>query len=171
MTISHLVRFTFLAYALGAAACTDDTELDTPRSSVPAPLRGEWFTGTLSTIQYYDRDTGVFQNPSGSGFYFIFYPDGDYETGAVIDSTVAGCTKRLLGNEFGTLTVDGNDLTVYRAQITVSITDTCGHDGVRTQGAETRHLTWSVAPDGAGLWWLSLTHDDGSVERYRRWTR
>lgn len=159
-----------LAVSLGAAGCTDDTELDTPRSSVPAPLAGDWFTGTLSTIQYYDRHTGEFQNPNGSGFYVIFDPDGDYETGAVIDSTVAGCTKRLLGNEFGTVTVAGRDLTVYRAQITVSITDSCGSSGERTQGAETRHVTWSVDRDTSGLEWLSLTHDDGSVEKYRRWT-
>jgi len=168
--MTPLVRFLLLATLL-AAACDDASTLDTPRTAVPAPLAGSWFTGTLSTIQYYDRDTGVFQDPSGEGFYFVFDAGGTYETGAVISSTVAGCTMRLLGDETGTLTVAGADLTVYRHRITTHVTNSCGNDGDRTQGEETRHLHWSIAPDANGLEWLSLAHDDGTVETYRRWQR
>lgn len=157
-----------LPFAL-LVACTDDGEPDTPRSEVPAPLAGDWFTGTLSSIQYYDRDTGAWQNPSGSGFYFVFDADGAYETGAVIDSTVGGCTLRLLGNETGTVTVAGDRLTLYRHRITVHVTDSCGDDGERTQGEAVRDVAWSVEVDGDGLEWLSLEHEDGSIERYRRW--
>lgn len=154
-----------------AAACTDpDADgPDTPRSELPAPLAGDWFTGTLSTIQYYDRDTGQWQNPSGSGFYFVFDADGGYETGAVIDSTAGGCTLRLLGNETGTVTIAGDRLTLYRHRITVHVTDSCGDDGERTQGESVRDVAWQVDVDGNGLEWLSLVHGDGAVERYRRW--
>lgn len=160
-----------LTLAITLSACGDGVdELDTPRSDIAAPLAGEWFTGTLSTIQYYNRDTGQFQDPSGSGFYYIFDDDGHYETGAVIDSTVAGCTMRLLGTERGTLTESGANLTVYRHVITTHVTNTCGNSGERTQGELTRSMTWSIARDTNGLEWLSLTHPDGSVEQYRRWT-
>lgn len=160
-----------IASTLLLTACTVDPDdgLSTPRSELPAPLAGDWFTGTLSSIQYYDRDTGEWQNPSGSGFYYIFGADGAYETGAVIDSTVGGCTLRLLGNENGTVTLDGDALTLYRHQVTTHVTNTCGNDGDRTQGEAVRSLAWSVDVDTDGITWLSLTHDDGSVERYHRW--
>lgn len=160
----------FLAAALATAACSGgDGDLDTPRSPLPAQLAGSWYTGTLSSIQYYDRNTGVFQNPSGSGFYYVFSSDGSYETGAVIDSTVAGCTMRLLGVEAGTVTLDSQGLQIYRHWITTRVKNSCGSDGQRTQGPTTRRMSWSVTLDETGLEWLTLTHDDGTVERYRRW--
>lgn len=170
---------TFTAAMIGAvaltAACGDGgVELTTPRSELPEPLVGDWFTGTLSSIQYYDRDTGEWQDPSGEGFYYVFSPDGEYETGAIIDSTVSGCHMRLLGNEFGTVTTDGpfadaGTLTVYRHQIKVNVTSSCGNSGERTQGEAVSTLDWSIAPDENGLEWLTLEHADGSVEQYHRW--
>lgn len=169
--MSLLIRSLIATPLLFTAACSDtgDDGLSTPRSELPAALAGDWFTGTLSSIQYYDRDTGAWQNPSGSGFYYVFGDDGAYETGAVIDSTVAGCNMRLLGNETGTVTIDGDRLTLYRHQVTVHVTSSCGNDGDRTQGEATRDLDWSVDVDTDGITWLSLVHDDGSVERYHRW--
>ncbi|HUQ00846.1 MAG TPA: hypothetical protein VM261_00065 [Kofleriaceae bacterium] len=68
--MSLLIRSLIATPLLFTAACSDtgDDGLDTPRSELPAALAGDWFTGTLSSIQYYDRDTGAWQNPSGSGF-------------------------------------------------------------------------------------------------------
>ena len=168
-TARSLLLVTSIMALLGA--CDDPAEnLDTPRSDLPAELAGDWFTGTLSTIQYYDSYSGEWQDPSGSGFYYVFGDDGDYETGAVIDSTVAGCTMRLLGNEVGTVEIDGDELTVHRHRITTTVSNTCGNDGERTQGQATRVMKWSVAADENGLPWLTLTHEDGTVETYRRWT-
>src|SRR5690242_20364965 len=106
---------TMCAIVLGASGCmSGEPSPETPRSALPEGLAGEWFTGSLSSIQYYDRNTGEWQDPSGSGFYFVFDPDGFYETGAVIDSTASGCTLRLLGTEVGTVTIQDDQLTVYR---------------------------------------------------------
>lgn len=177
--VSAMLRSTHALLALSslvlaATACTDtgsgDGALTTPRSTIDAPLAGPWFTGSLSSIQYYDSSSNTWLDPSGEGFFFVFDGDGGYETGAIIDSLVAGCEMRLLGDEVGTVTVDGADLTVYRHRISTHITNTCGHDGDRTQGELVYHLTWSIDRDADGLEWLSLTHDDGSVEGYRRWT-
>lgn len=171
MKLKTLLTLSALS-VLSFAACDADggtAPIDTPKSALPEELAGQWFTGTLSSIQYYDRTTGVWQNPSGSGFYFILEPDGDYETGAVIDSTVSGCTMRLLGTEVGTVTLEDDILTVHRHWVKTHVTNTCGNDGDRTQGQETRQLSWSVVPDENDLPWLELTHSDGSVERYHRW--
>jgi hypothetical protein len=159
-----------LLLAVGlSVGCGGPPTPNTPRSAMPAEIRGSWFTGTLSSIQYYDRITGRFQNPSGSGFYFIFDADGDYETGAVIDSTVAGCNMRLLGVEAGTAVDRGDALTLYRHFVTTHVTNSCGNDGERTQGQAERVVSYAVDLDDDGREWLSLTHEDGTVERYRRW--
>jgi hypothetical protein len=162
----------FFTVALGALGCAADPELespDTPRSELPAELARDWYTGTLSSIQYYDRDSGEWQDPSGEGFYMILRGDGSYESGAVINSIVAGCEMRLLGTEVGTATLAGNELTLHRHSVTTRVTNSCGNDGERTQGEATTRLTWSVDPDDSGLEWLSLVHEDGSVERFRPW--
>jgi hypothetical protein len=144
---------------------------DTPRSKLPVELAGDWFTGSLSTIQYYDRRTGEFANPSGQGFYMIFGAGGTYESGAVISSIVSGCEMRLLGAENGTASLAGRQLTLHRHRVTTRVTSTCGRSGDRTQGPATTRVTWSVDIDDSGLEWLSLTHENGSVERFRRWKR
>lgn len=158
---------------LGAGGCSGSQGApqtpDTPRSELPAGLTGEWFTGTLSSIQYFDRTTGTFQNPNGEGFYFIFRAGGDYETGAVIESTVGNCTMRLLGNETGTVTADGATLALHRHWVKTRVLNTCGADDTATHGEETRVLRFSIERDETGREWLALVHDDGSVERYRRW--
>jgi hypothetical protein len=162
------MRALLLAVLLTACGGAADTP-DTPRSDVPAPLAGAWYTGTLSTIQYYDDTTGEWLDPSGEGFYWILDADGGYETGAVINSTVAGCTMRLLGQEVGTVTLDDARITVYRHRVTTHVTNSCGSSGDRTQGQETRAMSWTIQPDASGLEWLTFTHDDGSVEQYHRW--
>jgi hypothetical protein len=162
----------FFMIALGGPGCAAESELDspdTPRSELPADLAREWYTGSLSAIQYYDRDSGEWQDPSGEGFYIIFEEDGSYESGAVINSIVAGCEMRLLGTEVGTATLAGDELTLHRHWVTTSVTNTCGDEGKRTQGEATTRLSWSVDVDETGLEWLSLVHEDGSVERYRPW--
>jgi len=166
---SKVLGLVFTA-ACGGSTGAGEPELETPRSALPPELAGEWFTGTLSSIQYYDQTTGVWQDPSGEGFYFVLGADGSYETGAVIDSTVGNCRMRLLGKEIGTVTLDGADLTVYRHWVKTHVANSCGNDGERTQGQATRAVSWGIETDDSGLDWLVMTGDDGSVERYRRWT-
>jgi hypothetical protein len=153
----------------GDGAFRDPSTFETPRSDVAAPLAGDWFVGSLSTIQYYDSYTGEFQDPAGEGFFFVFNPDGSYQTGAGITTIVGGCESRLLGDEQGTVTVDGSLLTMYRDHITVEYTSQCGDDGTNTEGAEVHQLSWNVYRDDYGVESLDLIHDDGSVETYHRW--
>jgi hypothetical protein len=77
---------------------------------------------------------------------------------------------RLLGTERGTtVTGAGAELTVYRHWVKVHVANTCGHDGERVQGQATRGVTWSIDTDEGGVEWLTLSSDDGTVEKYRRW--
>lgn len=168
MSTTPRLSLTLLAatLALGAACGAGPA---TPRTPLEAPLAGSWFTGTLSSLQLYDRVTGAIQDRSGEGFYFVFGPQGDYETGAIIESTVAGCRMRMVGVELGTVTQAGNQLTLYRDHVTTHAVNSCGSAGDHTEGPAVHTWTFAVEPDQEGREWLSLTREDGQVERYRRW--
>lgn len=169
---AKLLTTASLAALMMACGRIDDPGLlDTPRSTLPEGLAGRWFTGTLSTIQYYDRNTGEFHDPSGSGFYYVFDQRGSYETGAVIDSTVAGCTMRLLGREIGTVTLDAQRLTRHRAFVRTQVSNDCGHSAVSERGAAVEEMEWSVDVDEqSGQETLTITDPEFGASRYRRWT-
>ena len=79
-----------LALVVLFAACSTTPEPtpdpgDNPEpgsGSLPQELQGEWFAGSISSIQFYDPITGDWAAPNGSGFYMIFKADGSYEEGA-----------------------------------------------------------------------------------------
>ena len=141
---------------------------DTPRTSVPSELRGDWFIGSLSSIDYYDRTTGTWAEESGEGFYFIFSPDGLYEQGAVITSTVFNCTMKLQGSERGTVEVSGDKLIVHRNVGKTKVTNNCGREGVNDMEPASTVWTWRIDVDENGVRWLVLTNSDGE-QRFRPW--
>lgn len=147
----------------------DPNAPSTPRSEVPAEMTGEWFTGTISSIQYYDRGTGQWQSPNGTGFYFIIDEDGDYETGAIIETGAGFCKSRLYGVEVGTIEVRESEVTIHRHWVRTKVVNTCSSNGERTEGPATRVLKWSIEIDETGREWLTFLHPDDGVERYRRW--
>lgn len=160
-----------LILALFAGACDgaieDPSQLDSPRSQLPSSLAGAWFTGTLTSLEYYDTAKHEWIDRGGAGFYYIFGEDGSYETGAVIDSTVAGCTVRLLGKEIGTITLEEDVMTAHRAWVRTQATNSCGQSGENEEGPETTELRWSLEADEFGE--ALVIGLDGGVARYRRW--
>ena len=145
-------------------------------SAVPAvaddatALAGSWFDGTISSIQSYDRDTGIFADPNGEGFYFIFEPDGSYREGAVISNTQLNCSMRLLGENQGTWSADAEQLVLDQTGGSISITNTCGDSGIYPQGVRRSVYQWSVGPDDYSTETLSLSTTDGApYGRFHRW--
>jgi hypothetical protein len=174
-----------LILALAALAPAAATETATTRAASPVPspdadmvtdsggpagLAGSWFDGTISSIQVYDRDTGVFADPNGEGFYFIFEPDGTYREGAVISNTQGICSMRLVGENQGTWSADATSVVLDQAGGSISITNTCGDSGTYAQPSKQTTYAWSVGPDDYGTETLSLTSADGSpYGRFHRW--
>jgi hypothetical protein len=147
----------------------EGASFDTPRTAVPQQLEGDWFVGSLSSIDYYDRSTGTWAEESGSGFYFIFKADGLYEHGAVITSTVYNCTMKLLGSERGTVEVSGDKLIVHRNTGRTNVTNNCGREGVHEMEPESTVWTWRIELDENGVRWLVLKNTDGLEDRFRPW--
>ena len=165
------IGLTLFALGLASTACggaiEDPAELETPRSQLPSALAGEWFTGSLTSLQYYDTANHKWIDRGGSGFYYIFGGDGSYESGAVIDSTVSGCTIRLLGKEIGTMTLDADLMTAHRAWVRTHATNSCGQSGENELGPETTTMRFLLeeAEFGEAL----VIELDGGTSRYHRW--
>ncbi len=168
---THRSRWALGALLYATAACgaavMDPGELDTPRSELPSRLAGAWYTGTLSSLEHYDTVNQKWVDRGGSGFYYIFGADGSYESGAVIDSTVAGCTVRLLGKEIGTVTLEGETMTAHRAWVRTHATNSCGQSGEHEEGPETTSFRWELGEDEFGE--VLVIELDGGTARYRPW--
>lgn len=139
-------------------------------SARPAELVGSWFTGTISSIQYYDPVGGSWADPNGEGFYLILDADGSYEEGAVIQSTMYGCSSTLLGRAVGGWSIEGFQLSLVRESGETSITGNCTGSGTNTMGPQTDIYYWELGPDAYGIETLTLKMGDMSpYAAYHRW--
>lgn len=170
-----LLRTLALAAALAACGGGGSTfgggaipVLDTPRTPMPATLAGRWFSGTISSIQFYSPTSGHWAPTNGTGFYFIINEDGGYEYGAVINSTVYNCSAQLRGVERGTAELDGDSFVTHRHGRVTRMDNTCGRSGESTLGPAVVTYRWSV-DDSSGRERLTLTAADGSATTYSRW--
>lgn len=139
-------------------------------SARPTELVGRWFTGSISSIQYYDPVDGSWADPNGEGFYLILDADGSYEEGAVIQSTMYGCSSKLLGRAVGDWSVEGSQLWLARESGETSITGNCTGSGTNTMGPQTAIYYWELGPDAYGTETLTLKMGDLSpYAAYHRW--
>lgn len=158
-----LVLSTLLAACGGTGALPGGPTGPGPGGPVPNELVGDWYTGTISNIQFYDPVTGSWADTNGQGYYFIFNPDGTYEEGAVINSTSYNCSFRLMGRAVGTFTATADTLTLYQQERRTKVADTCSGVGENVKGPETIAYSWSLGADEYGNEGLSLWLSDGSL--------
>ena len=158
------LRLVLMLLTLLLAAC-GSTPSPTPapgNGSLHTELVGDWFTGNISSIQFYNPTTGSWAAPNGEGFYFIFKADGTYEEGAVINSTQYNCTIQLLGRAVGTAEVSGNTLTLHQKNRKVHVTNTCSGVGDNEVGAGDSVYSYEIKNDANGNYGLFLTQSDGT---------
>jgi hypothetical protein len=155
------------------ASASSDVDADPvgPQPSArPPELVGSWFTGTVSSIHYHDPVVGSWADPNGEGFYLILDSDGSYEEGAVIQSTMYGCSSKLLGRAVGDWSIEGYQLWLARESGETSITGNCTGSGTNTMGPEVAIYYWELGPDDYGTETLTLKMGDMSpYAAYHRW--
>lgn len=93
-------------------ACHDSSEAS-KKTPPPPELVGEWYIGSISSIQYVDRYTGVFKPTVGLGGGYNIKPDGSYVGNTLVQS-------RVLGADFvyveGRVNVTGDRLTFQQTK-------------------------------------------------------
>jgi hypothetical protein len=140
-----------------------------PGTPVPPDLQGDWRYGTVSSIDYYDPNTGSWGQPSGTGIYFTLGPKGDYERSSLLQITTYGCESYVFIWEVGTVAVNASQITFQPSQSAVK-SQSCTPDNTSEEfnTVEPETFTWAVAPDAYGDTILTLTYPSGEETLYDR---
>lgn len=78
---------------------------------IAAELRGEWHSGRVSPVEYYNAATGQWAEASGTSVILKIAPNATYERSGLTVVTTYGCTSKLLVTEKGTVKQNGTSLT------------------------------------------------------------
>lgn len=80
-----------------------------PGVDVPASIAATWQTGSVSSVNFFNASTGQFSSPTGTGLFYRFDHDGEYEKGMLLQSSLYGCTMTVVFYERGIVTaVEGS---------------------------------------------------------------
>lgn len=168
----HLTIFVLLfGLILSLGGCksspTDPTDRgnnnnNTPRTPVPAQLTGAWQTGTVSSVNFYNPITGSWGAPSGTGMFFKFTPDGYYEKGVLLQSSLYGCTMTFFAFNKGTMTVEGDKIVLYPTYGKIKSIDNCVQNNNYEKPDELKSETmlWEHGQDEYGVETLWLRRPD-----------
>ncbi len=117
-------KFILPALAVTLAACTANPVLDVAHSApaskgsakkhaVPTQLLGKWGFTSISGTTYWDKSTGAYMGSGNGGSQtYTFYPNGTYKFFNYIKTNSYGWEMQALTWEEGTVSVDGDKITV-----------------------------------------------------------
>ncbi|MFC4456362.1 hypothetical protein [Deinococcus sonorensis] len=160
-----------LTLGTGQSSSTWDRRTPTaPQTStaLPAELRGEWNSGRISPVEYYNVTTGKWAEASGTSVILRMNANLTYERTGLLVVTTYGCTSKLLVQERGTVAVSGATLT-FTPNTSASTGYTCSPDKVssarNTVKPYTERALVEIHPDGQHV--LSLASGSGTT-RFNR---
>lgn len=136
---------------------------------MPAELVGGWYSGSPSSIGFYDLATGSWGSPGGSGFSYTFREDGSYQEGYLGQVRSGSCYTAFFIFIEGVARVQGASLTKTRSRGVLKVEDTCspslneerelsGEELAEHQG----RYNWRIRADGANTQHLDITLLNGS---------
>lgn len=141
----------------------------TPTATGLSPeLRGEWHSGNVSPVEYYNTATGKWAEASGTSVILKLHANSTYERTGLLVVTTYGCTSKLLVQEQGSVKPNGATLTFTPA--TSSATGyTCTPGKVSTQKNHIKPYSEraTVTVDARGQQTLSLASGGGET-RFNR---
>lgn len=124
----------------------------TERIQLPRELVGEWSTGSISSIQYVDPNTGVFKPTVGMGEGYSIRSDGSYVDNVLVQSQFIGADFVYIE---GTITVSGNRLTFHQTK-NIAMHKASGANAWTTTAAKTQ-------TDKSYLWRIKTEQESGNA--------
>lgn len=97
----------------------------TPRTPVPEQFVGTWYNGSVSSSNFFNPSTGHWSNAVGSGSFYRFYADGQFEFGWQMYVSNYGCTNIGMVYRRGTVAVQDSVLVLYDQYTRVMGQDEC----------------------------------------------
>jgi len=149
---------------------TDSDDNNTPRTSVPLDLVGEWQTGTVSSVNFYNPVTGVWGAPSGTGIFFKFTQDGYYEKGVLLQSSLYGHTMTFFAYNKGTLTIEDSVIITYPTYGRIKSTDNMVQENNYEKNDELKSetLIWAKGIDEYEVETLWLRYPETGSSAFHR---
>lgn len=149
-------------------AADDNNNNNTPRTSVPALLVNTWKTGTVSSVNFYNPNTGAWGAPSGAGMFFKFTPDGYYEKGVLLQSSLYGCTMTFFAYNKGTMTVEGDKIVLHPTYGKIKSVDNCveSNNYEKPDQLKSETLFWEHGQDEYGVETLWLRAPDSGPSAF-----
>lgn len=142
-----------LVATLVMGACNDSPP-DTPRTQVPMVLVGRWENGA-----------------SESSSFLSFTADGYFEFGSLLETAwiTSNCKKTFFTYKSGTMTVQGNTVTLYAHVSTFESKNSCdpASDYEKPGSFETETFQVQIGTDAFGNF-MVRTWPDGQVTQYRK---
>jgi hypothetical protein len=131
-----------------------------PAPQPPAgPLVGNWYQGSVSTVDYYSPSTGTWAPPSGTGFRYEFRSDGSYTYSGMMQSSLYSCTMTLFSYQTGRWATQDQVLAVEPDLHKFKSTDTCNaqYNYEKDVELEPSYYLFELGRDTSGEPTLNLT--------------
>ena len=142
----------------------------TPRTAVPAQIVGAWYAGTVSSVDFYNPNTGSWGAPSGTGVYFKFTSDGYYEKGVLLQSTLYSCTSTFYAYNKGTMTVEGDKIVLYPTYGKIKSLDNCvaNNNYEKPDQLQSETILWQLGRDEYNVETLWARYPNGDPSAFHR---
>lgn len=136
--------------------------LDTPSGGgtgvePPAEIVGSWYTGDVSDIGYVDPNTGSYSVGGSEGVGYAFAPDGTWQYGFLITSSLYGCTMRVM--VFRTGVVAAVDAPTHLVSPDTQVSQMHSEDDC----VESNNYDRELEPDDETIIWERTTDEYGEV--------
>lgn len=129
---------------------------DTPRSTPPQELKGDWQFGLASFTNFWTDQGAYVGNAGGTSVYFTFEDDGTYKQLVYITQRQYACNLQTWTETKGTVKFEGNKFTVHPQIGRYKASDTClttnnfdraMTDDERKERTETYVWRWETNPN------------------------
>lgn len=140
----------------------------TPRTNIPSNLAREWYTGNISSINFFNSATGQFSSPTGVGMYFKFSNEGYYEKGVILQSSLYGCSSTFYAFNKGTVVIDGNKMILYPTYGKIKSEDNCvsSNNYEKPDQLSEETMIWQIGMDEYNLETLWLSYESGDPSAF-----
>ncbi|GGJ39531.1 hypothetical protein [Deinococcus roseus] len=147
---------------------TQNTAQNSTQSKLSAQLQGEWYSGTISPMEYYNSVTGLWTHASGTSTLLKMNADGSYTKTGLLVITTFSCTSKVFVQEEGKVVESGEKLT-FTPSKSLSQGYTCSPSNSYEQRdtAKPSTVTFSLENPGSAKTVLSLGNENG-VTRFNR---
>jgi len=180
LKVKDLFTLSFCLFLLisGLNGCSEDSTgisdgngtPQAPRTNIPEQLVGSWTTGNISSVNFFNPNTGSWSSPSGVGMFYKLTQDGYYEKGVLLQSSLYGCTSTFFAYNRGTVTVEGNKIAFYPSYGRIKSEDNCveGNNYEKSDELSPETLIWELGTDDFGNEALWLSYENGSPSAFHR---